>query len=117
MVKERNQFSIKNRLKRCFTDEIKASSSNFSLTQSSLHADESGTVDVLSTPERKSQTHCISGSQVNNEPLDMNEEVRVSEEVGELTNHTLEIAGVNETQVKEVADLSFKPNPYQRKKA
>ena len=41
----------------------------------------------------------------------------MSEEVGELTNHTLEIAGVNETQVKEVADLSFQPNPYQRKKA
>ena len=47
----------------------------------------------------------------------MNEEVRVSEEVGELTNPTLEIPGVNETQVKEMADLSFKPNPYQRKKA
>ena len=106
-----------NRLKRCFTEEIKESSSNFPLTQSSLHADESGTVDVLRTPERISQTHCISRSQVNNEPLDMNEEVRVSEEVGELTNPTLEIAGVNETQVKEVADLSFKPNPYQRKKA
>ena len=50
-------------------------------------------------------------------PTDVNEEVRVNEGVGELTNHTLEIAGVNETQVKEMADLSFKPNPYQRRKA
>ena len=40
----------------------------------------------------------------------------MNEEVGELTNHTLEIAGLNETQVKEVVDLSFKPNPFQRKK-
>ena len=39
--------------------------------------------------------------------MDVNEEARVSEEVGELTNHTLEIAGVNETQVKELANLSF----------
>ena len=47
----------------------------------------------------------------------MNEEERVSVEVGDLTNHTPEIEGVNETHVKEVADLSLKPNPYQRKKA
>ena len=47
----------------------------------------------------------------------MNEKVRVNERVGELTNNTIEIASVNGTQVKEVADLYFKPNSYQWRKA
>ena len=107
-----------NKLKRCFTEEIKDLSSNLPLTQSSLQADESRTEDVLRAPELSASHNqsCISLSQVSHAPLDVNEEVRVNKEIGELTNHTLEIASVSETQVREVADLSFKLNQYQQRK-
>ena len=108
-----------NRFKTCFTEEKKDPYSNFPMTQSSLKASRfRGNREYF----KGTRFTCVAESNAYftesyYAPRNVNDKVELYEEVVELTNHTIEIASLNETQLKEVVVLSFKPNPNQLRKA